>query len=146
MFDRKLTWMVETGDGIEFDVSGTPRKRPADATEKPLAVRIVVQRRNPDQIEWQLAWTADVISQYEKIVRISSASPEGHRLDIWAWQLPDGLIAVDSELNLKGQHSLRAQASSLQQERRPAEIIRQAHDGAEYRVFQTVAVLHEGVS
>jgi hypothetical protein len=65
---------------------------------------------------------------------------------MWAFALPDGMIALDTEVNLSGAVTVRSSASELQADRELREVLTTQSDGFEYRVFQTAAVLNDRLS
>ena len=148
MFDSQLAWLAETGDRVEFGLDrssgGDVEQLPSDATR--LAVRVVVERRPQGSEDWQLAWALDVVSRSEEIVRVAPRDADGNELRLWTYQLPDGLIAIDSDLQLAGRDQFQATTSGIQQDRQPVQILTTRDKGTEYRVFQTVAVLDGKVS
>jgi hypothetical protein len=148
VFDRQLAWLAETGDRIEFGLdrsaAGETEQLPSDATR--LAVRVVVERRPQGSTDWQLAWAVDVVSRSEEVVRVAPRGADGNELRLWTYQLPDGLIAIDSELHLAGRDQFHATTSGLQQDRQPVQVLTTRDKGTEYRIFQTVAVLDGKVS
>lgn len=149
MFDRQLAWVAETGDRIEFGLdqsSDAGAELPPASETARLAVRVVVERRSPGSTDWELAWALDVVSRSEEVVRVAPRNADGNELRLWSYQLPDGLIAVDSELQLAGRDGFHATTSGLQQDRQPVQVLTTRDKGTEYRVFQTVAVLDGKVS
>ena len=107
---------------------------------------MVVERRPQGSEDWQLAWALDVVSRSEEIVRVAPRDADGNELRLWTYQLPDGLIAIDSDLQLAGRDQFQATTSGIQQDRQPVQILTTRDKGTEYRVFQTVAVLDGKVS
>ena len=142
MFDGQLAWLAESGDRVEFGLSDEGRASTANSNQH-LAVRVVVQRRQSDRDDWQVAWALDVVSRSEEFVRVPPRDASGGELKLWTYRLPNGLIAVDSELEMSG---LQATTSGLQEEGRPVQVFTSDDNGTEYRVFQTVAVLDGGLS
>ena len=158
LFGHQLSWLAETNSRVEVGLnerSVSDEDRAASATTVPLAVRVVVEKRDSSSSGWQLAWAVDVMSRSEELVEIAPQSGDGASILLWAYALPDGLIAVDSELSLPGVTApqassdsaiIRATLSNVQQDRQPSESLVTDSDGIEYRVFQTVAILDEQVS
>jgi|GEM_PF-1398452 hypothetical protein len=148
MFDSQLAWLAETGDRVEFGLdrsaAGDVEQLPSDATR--LAVRVVVERRPQGSADWQLAWALDVVSRSEEVVRVAPRNADGNELRLWTYQLPDGLIAIDSELQMAGRDQFHGTTSGIHQDRQPVQILTGRDKGTEYRVFQTVAVLDGKVS
>jgi len=148
MFDSRLAWLAETGDRVEFGLdrssAGDVEQPASDATR--LAVRVVVERRPQGSADWQLAWALDVVSRSEDVVRVAPRGADGNELRLWTYQLPDGLIAIDSELQLAGRDRFHATTSGIQEDRQPVQVLTTRDKGTEYRIFQTVAVLDGKVS
>ncbi len=146
MFDGQLAWVAESRDGLEL---GLGRSSPGLAVRSKegvrLAVRVVVERRRSGTERWQLVWAVDVLSQDEEVVS-TTPGEDGYELRLWTYRLPDGQIAIDSEIKLAGNDSLHALSSGLQQDRKPVRVADVLDRETEYRVFQTVAVLNGEVS
>lgn len=147
MFDGQLAWLAESGDRMEFGLTELAGDNvPAGDSNDHLAVRVVVQRRESSGDDWQVAWALDVVSRNEEFVRVAPRDPSGGELKLWTYRLPNGLIAVDSELEMSGHDGLHATTSGLQEDRQPVQVFTSDDNGTEYRVFQTVAVLDGGLS
>jgi hypothetical protein len=142
LFDRQFLWLAENGNRVELGLADadTGRSRVADGGEH-LAIRIVVQRRQPGSADWKLAWTMDFVSRSEETISVLPKDGNGTELQLWAYRLPDGAIAVETDLHLSGANVLHAQCSGVQQNGRPVNVSSVRSEDAEYRVFQTVAVL-----
>ena len=89
-------------------VSGTRRSAP-------LAVRVVVLARARSGAAWKPIWQADVIAQAEEVVDLAAESVRDGSLRLWMHVLPDGAIAVDADLALKGAACLQSSFSGIQQ-------------------------------
>jgi hypothetical protein len=160
LFGDRLTWLAETDTRIEFGLhdrqAANDSSTSADSTV-PLAVRVVVERRASADSDWQLAWSVDVMSRSEELVELPPATGDGTSMTLWAYALPDGMVAVDSELSFSDHNdgkaaltsskggAFQAAFSHVQQDRLPSEELLIGSDGVEYRVFQTVAVLDKKV-
>lgn len=170
LFGDRLTWLAETDSRIEFGLSDRQDSNvdstSEDAAEQ-LAVRVVVEKRASADSDWQLAWSVDVMSRSEEFVELAPATGDGTSMTLWAYALPDGMVAVDSELSFSDHDggdddddedggdkaitsvseggAFRAAFSHIQQDRLPSEELLIGSDGVEYRVFQTVAVLDKKV-
>ena len=146
LFDGQLAWVAEDGNRVDLGLDGPSNARSADAVEgRRLAVRFVVVRRDDNASDWQVAWVMDVSSRPEELVRVASKQTPGDTLQLWSYQLPDGLIAVDCNLQLTGDVTLDARSSTLCRNGQPQQIAEAARGGIEYRVFQTVALLDREV-
>jgi hypothetical protein len=142
IFDRRTIWLAETGESI--DVGVVNRSTPAET--KPVAVRIVVERRRAAESKWTPVWAMDVIARSEEMVRLTPKSSFAARLEMWSYLLPDGMIAVDTNLTLDDSTGVQMTISSLQSDGWPVEVYSAHVDGSEIRVFQSAAVLKGPVS
>lgn len=143
-FPNDLLWVAETEGEIQIGLrsDATP---PADEDNPSgdLAVRIVVAARRIDQPAWTTLCQADVLTEPEELVEVPLDAKGGGRLAVWVCLLPDGLMAVDTDLSLPGVRGLHASASTVQREGVPCRADSGAAGGWEYRVFQTVGRLPE---
>jgi hypothetical protein len=160
LFGEQLKWLAETDRSVAFGLSDRG-KASGDATSEnsavPLAVRVVVEKRAAASNDWELAWAVDVVSQSEEVVDLSPATGQGTSMRLWAYVLPDGMFAVDSELAFSNGdlsevtgsaapgNTFRATFSNVLHDRLPSTELLTGSDGAEYRVLQTVAVLDKKV-
>jgi hypothetical protein len=95
-----------------------------------------------------------VISQSEEVVELAAKDDDQSTMTMWAYVLPDGMVAIDSELSFSENSKsdttekvapFRAAFSSVQKDRQSSEELLNGANGVEYRVFQTVAVLNKKV-
>ncbi len=142
LFDRQFLWLAENGNQLELGLAETDAGRSGvtDGGDH-LAIRIVVQRRQPGSTDWKQAWTMDLVSRSEETVSVLPKDGNGTELQLWAYRLPDGAIAVETDLRLSGANDLHAQCSGVQQNGRPVNVSSVRSEDTEYRVFQTIAVL-----
>ena len=157
VFGNQFNWVAETDSRIEVglrDESPTNGQSltPGDALE--IVVRVVVEERSSSRDQWRRTWSADVISQSEEVVELAAKDDDQSTMTMWAYVLPDGMVAIDSELSFSenGRADATAKAapfraafSNVQKDRQPSEELLTGANGVEYRVFQTVAVLNKKV-
>jgi len=160
LFGEQLTWLAETDSRIEVGLSDRQNVSVPSVLENdevPLAVRVVVERRAAAGSDWEIAWAVDVVSKSEEVVDLAPATDDGTSMRLWAYAMPDGMFAVDSELSfssadggslvtLPGRaEAFHATFSNVQEDRQPSEEFWTSAGGVEYRVLQTVAVLNKKV-
>lgn len=142
VFGRELNWLAETGENVQVDVEPQLSTRGRQA----LAVRVVVQRRPVGQPDWSVAWAVDVVTRSEELVRLSPQTPADPQFEMWAYALPDGMIALDTEMSFSDTSPVRSAARELQSDGEPREVFKTEAGGFEFRVFQTAAVLNDRLS
>lgn len=145
LFDGQLAWVAENGEHVELGLSDSPGTPSSESAKDRVAIRLVVIRRENSAADWQVAWAMDVSSRQEELVRVASKGKSNDALQLWSYELPDGLIAVDCNLQLAGDVELDARTSTLCRDGQPQQILETRHAGTEYRVFQTVALLDREV-
>lgn len=157
VFGDQLNWLAETDSCFEVGLSenswaGESSRSQNEAVE--IAVRVVVEERSSPDGAWQRTWAADVISKNEEVVEFAAKNNDCTTMTMWAFVLPDGTVAIDSELKFsEGSPAtttaetaqFRATFSKVQKDRQPSEELLTGANGIEYRVFQTVAVLNKKV-
>lgn len=157
VFGDQFNWLAETDSRIEVglrDESPTNGQSmtPGDSLE--IVVRVVVEERSSSRDQWRRTWSADVISQSEEVVELAAKDDDQSTMTMWAYVLPDGMVAIDSELSFSkngradataNAAPFRAAFSNVQKDRQPSEELLTGANGVEYRVFQTVAVLNKKV-
>jgi len=143
LFEGRVAWIAETHDQVRIGLA--PDDGATTPNARRLAVRLVVTRRTADSVR-QPVWTVDVISHHEQLVHLSGPAGAGAELTLWTYSLPDGMIAIDSRLDLDGETvRLDKGYCGLQQAGIPKTIDTWNAQGTEYEVYQTVApVSQEG--
>ena len=135
MFDQRFGWIAETGENLEVGLDGR-----VDSHDSPsVAVRLIVERRNITSEDWNIVWAVDVVTLSEERVEITPQSWDLSDVRLWAYALPDGMVSLDTELNIKGFPHMMTE--NLQRDGTP-EVIFQTRSGPdEIRVLQAAAVL-----
>ena len=139
LFAGRLAWVGEAGR--EVQVGLLPDAVSGGRESRPLTVRVVVLARTNGDSAWRPIWQADVIAQNDELVDLPAESTRDGSLQLWMHALPDGAIAVDANLALKGAACVRSAFSGIQQTGVPQRVFDSQTDGAEYEVYQTVAPL-----
>lgn len=146
-FPNDLLWVSETEGEIHIGLrSDSEQSLAVDQPAAELAVRIVVTARQKDQPQWKTLCSADVVIEPQELVEVPLETKGGGKLAVWTCVLPDGMVAVDTDISLPGIRGLHASASTVQREGVPCRADSSAADGWEYRVFQTVGRLPGGSS
>jgi len=138
IFDRHFAWIVETNGEVHLGVD-QDHVQLNDAV--PIVVRLAVVCRKTSQTQWKHVWSADVVSRSEQLVELSLASEGDTRLLIWAYALPDGMIAVEGEMRLPGEEAVRPTFSELKKSGDSSKVFTTTLGDTEYQVFQTVELL-----
>ena len=146
LFDQRLGWVAETDGQVRMSVA----ERDADRIgESALVVRIAVVRRDAASSVAQVIWSAQLVAGDQHVIRFDDA-PTGARaganLFLWAYALPDGRIAVDSDLALAGPVQVQAESTGLQTDGVPTKVYTMRQGRDQFEVYQTVAVLKGKVS
>ncbi|MHC4180821.1 MAG: hypothetical protein ACYSWU_25255 [Planctomycetota bacterium] len=148
VFADRLTWLAETDGRVVLGIESEARASPDGS--QPITVRLVVMSRRPGETTWRHRWNVDCIAQDEQLVELAPQGGPQTRVALWAHLLPDGMIAVDTNLDLGARDEGRdPQRSTLDTQlfepQVPQRILDLRADDVEYRVFQTVAVLPKEV-
>jgi len=106
-----------------------------------MAVRVVVLSRKSGESTWKPLWGADLLTSDQQLIQLLPEQAGGAELRVWTQRLPDGAIAVDADLALGGSSPVRSKSSGIQQGGVPQRVFSLQADDAEYRVYQTVAML-----
>ena len=145
LFDGQLAWVAENGERVELGLGDPSRTLSKESAKDRVAIRLVVVRRDSSAANWQVAWAMDVSARQEEMVLVASEEQTGDTLQLWSYELPDGLIAVDCHLRLAGDVEFDAKTSTLCRNGQPQQILETQNAGTEYRMFQTVALLDREV-
>ena len=142
LFDGRLAWLAEDDRDVQLGLTDAANF-PQDAN--PIVVRLVVLARKSGSKDWKPVWEADLVTRDEQLVELTPQKLEKSRLRLWAYALPDGKIAVDSDLVLTGGIPILSVSSGVQQSGVPRQVFSLQRDDAECRVYQTVAFLRKRV-
>jgi hypothetical protein len=135
LFSERLAWVAETNQDVSLGLDET------SSTGGPrVAVRVVVLKRMADAKTWQPIWIGDVVSRPEELVQLSTSDTS--RLSLWTHLLPDGALAVDTELGIEDSGTVWS-SSSVQQSQVPQQVLFARAQGGEFQVWQTVALFPE---
>ena len=145
LFNDRLAWVVESGDQLELSVDESAVNEQDVSSVEHFAVRLVVEHRNTSNDEWQVAWEVDVITRQEEFIHIPAGKVSNQELTIWTCRLSDGAIAVDSQLRMLGMNSALVESLELHLSENPVVVTTAEKNKTEYRVFQSVATLDDGV-
>jgi hypothetical protein len=138
-FNGQLAWVAEHGGHVEVGLAPETTTHSGDA--KPLAVRVVVLARKTGEAAWKPIWQADAIAHNDEIVDLAAKGLRGGNLRLWMHPLPDGAIAVDSDLAVSGTVPVRSTFSGVQQGGVPQRVFALQNEDWEYQVYQTAALL-----
>lgn len=145
MFGSQLDWVAESNGTIEIGVEPDASAAHAD-NSVPVAIRITVVRKQPNEKTWNPVWTVDVVSRSERLVQFKSKNANAPSLVVWTYTLPDGMIACDTELiSVDGIEGLHATVSELQAAGATKQVAAPTSGGTEYQVFQSVVPLNDEV-
>ncbi len=140
VFGGQLQWLAETTDHIEL---GLAKEAVAPASDGPLMIHVVVERRAAGAADWKIVWATDVVANdQEPVVLRPTTGAIPASLSLWAYRLPDGMVFVESDLAIAGLNTaVRSASTTILQDNQPTEVGAVGADGAEYRIFQTAAAL-----
>ena len=75
IFSDQLQWVAETSDRVELGLS----KRDLDKSQaRPLAVRVIVERKAAQNAPWQIVWAADVVAADQELVQFQPSTGKGY--------------------------------------------------------------------
>ena len=146
IFGGQLDWVAESNGTIEIGVESNVTRTVSNENSVPIAIRITVVRKKPNEQDWTPAWTVDLVSRSERLVQFTSNNADAPELVVWTYTLPDGMIACDTELiSVDGVDGLDAASSALQAAGVTKQVAAPESDGTEYQVFQSVVPLNNEV-
>ena len=138
LFGGEVCWVAETGGDVDLGMcSGSTA---IETEHAPVSVRWTVVRRSAGEQQWSQVWSMDVTTRSQHVVR---TGPSDTNVAMWVYHMPDGMLAVDSDLTFDGPFQLQSSYSGVQQSGVPSEIHTATIDGSDYAVFQTVVSLNQ---
>ncbi len=141
-FNGRLAWVAEHGRQVELGLLPDTARLPRDA--RSLAVRLIVLARQGKDSAWRPIWQADAIARDEEIVDLTAESVGDGSLRVWMHPLPDGAIAVDTDLAVNGLLPVRSSFSGVQHSGTPQRVFSSQSEDAEFQIYQIVAALPGG--
>jgi hypothetical protein len=134
LFDNQLAWIADGEDEVLIEVFDSV----PPTSDEFLLVRIVVAERASPESPWSTVWQTDVISRNKAVVEVASKELS---LALWTYQLPDGEIAVDMELQLERQTPIQVSSHAVLHAGQPRYVDCSTDNGIERCVFQTAMPL-----
>lgn len=139
LFAEALHWIVSSEDEIQLGIQqGEGGRTPENPA---LMIHIVVLSRLADGSPWRKVWAAQVMTRGEEWVDVTLSHKTQNRLSVWAYPMPDGMIALDSAFWLKVPFQISTCASRVLRPGEPSEVFSLKTPETEYRVFQAVKPL-----
>jgi hypothetical protein len=138
LFADHLAWIAENGREVRIGTAADDEKAAPGAS---VVVRVVVVARKRGTDAWTPVWKTDAVIRGEQVVELAPTNDRDGRLQLWAYPLADGTIAVDADLRFAGALPVQFDYSGLQKAGVPSHAFSAKGPDAEYRVYQTVALL-----
>ncbi len=133
LFDHRLAWFAEEGRRVDL---GLASEVPCEGV--PVAIRLMLVRRGQCQTAWSPVRQVDVVARSEMTVQLQT---EQGTLFLWAYVLPDGMIAVETVLAAQEPDGWEPSASDLFAPGVPARIAAHHTETAEYQLWQVASLL-----
>lgn len=143
LFDTRVLWLAEEADQLRVGLSeAAPEIRDRAAA---VAVRLVVTRRNQHAPTWTTIRSIDVIARSESAVQIID---DHQGLFLWAYVLPDGMIAIDTDLSVISTNEVdargdafRATSSAIHRPGVPELVASGQLAGERFQIFQVASLI-----
>ncbi len=136
LFDCRLAWFAEEGRRVDLGLAS--EAQPGHAGGAPVAIRLLLVRRSPRRTAWSPVRLVDVVARSETMVQWQT---EKGALFLWAYVLPDGMIAVDTGLAAWEPGGWEPSASGLFVPGVPVRIAAHHTETAEYQLWQVASLL-----
>lgn len=136
LFKDHLRWAVETGSGLHLNVEGDPVQS-AGGCAPPLLVETVVLTESAGSGVWRQVWKARTLTCPEELVETPANGTATSKMLLWAHRLPDGNLAVDTEISLS-QSSFSGSFNGVLVPGKTQDVATLRKDGRIYRVQQRV--------
>lgn len=149
LFGSRLTWFADLPEQLELGIQNQERPENTPA----LAVRLVVEQRlaarsepsagEHTPAEWTPVCIVDVVMQSDEYVAFQPSCLTSGVVAIWSHILPDGEVAIDTDVRLSTAQSAPLTASQVVTDDRPRLLSHKTIDDTEIRVLQAVSVLDD---
>ncbi|OGV70430.1 MAG: hypothetical protein A3K19_12720 [Lentisphaerae bacterium RIFOXYB12_FULL_65_16] len=141
VFGGGVRWIAETDNDVRM---GLATDHTSAEPGRVVLVRVSVLRRGRAGGDWKAVWDTTVSTRSEESVTLNTDDGVGGRLRLWVYPLPDGNIAMDSELHLDQPTCLAAATSAVMVPGKPMRVLALQTDTAEYAVVQVASWLPLG--
>jgi len=141
LFSDELRWIVESDSKVRLGIHQVSGGRIAGAA--PLLIRVLVLQRGRGEASWRTLLETDVLTRSQELVEAVPDPAVDNRLALWTHVLPDGKVAVDSNIRLTSPIRACVDATNILSPGKPARVFSLQTDDAEYHIFQVVIPLPE---
>jgi hypothetical protein len=139
VFDGHVAWLAAGPE--RCDVGVKPMTDPAVPANEFVAVRLKLVRRASSDVPWEVVQVDELIIAQQTWAEVPSATLKGAKLQVWAFPVDDGLVAVDLRYDTPALPTDRVEVSTLQPRGELIPVARFQRDGIEYLLEQVVEVL-----
>jgi hypothetical protein len=139
LFPGQFRWVVEVPNDTSLGLAPTASGTRSD--DDAIVIRLVILTRGGEAMAWQPAWSCDVTARTQELIEIPSTASNPTHLGLWAYHLPDGNIAIDTDFGWDGPVQIQSASSEVQSPLVPTELMRLQKGQTEYRLLQTAAVV-----
>lgn len=143
VFPEELRWIQASGKRIDLGLASQAGESGIQADC--VMIRLVIFKREIGGA-WQNIWTAEVMTVPEEVVRIPLEGKTGNYLSFWTHLLPDGLLALDSDIRLKLPVELATCFSGILKPGIPQRVLSLNTGDIEYCIFEAVTYLQLNTS
>ena len=140
LFPQRLRWIAQSNGDMGLGVESVEEAWVADTP--PTLVRLVVVSRAGKEEAWRPVWSADVVVRGEDLAEIAPNRSSANKLALWVYPLQNGMVAVDTVVELESPLRLASRQSAVFTAGEPVQTAAVCLGDAEYRLFQTVEPLN----
>lgn len=139
LFSDELRWVAESDSKVRLGIHQVSGGRIAGAA--PLLIRVLVLQRGRGETSWRTLLATDVLTRSQELVEVAADPTADNRLALWTHVLPDGKVAVDSNIRLTSPIRACVNATNILSPGKPARLFSLQTEDAEYHIFQVVIPL-----
>ncbi len=139
LFGEDLRWVSNTDSEIRLGLRPVAARQAVNGTS--LLIRVIVAQRISGDRAWKKVLETDILARHEELVEVVPDPEKDNRLIVWGHVLPDGNVAVDSNIQLRQPIRASIDVTNVLVPGTPTQIFSLETDDAEYRVFQVVIPL-----
>jgi hypothetical protein len=138
VFPKDLRWVQTSSAEMNLGIVSQPGE--GKISSDCVMVRLVIFKREAREM-WQKIWTTEVTAALEEFVQVPLDGKSDNSISFWAHLLPDGLIAIESDIRLKLPVELSTSFSGVLKPGIPQKVLSLNTGDVEYCIFEAASYI-----
>lgn len=138
VFPKDLRWVQTSSAELNLGLVSQPGE--VGISSDCVMIHLVIFKKQAGET-WQKIWTAEVTAALEEFVQAPLDGKSGNSISFWAYLLPDGLLALDSDIRLKLPVELATSFSGVLKPGVPQKVLSLNTGDVEYCIFEAASCI-----